>query len=494
MADEQLGVAPAQFKGGITAVVPPDFSNSDRTIKRAQDFDNLTQRIQDLKGLDTPEKRLNIANDLRAVQPETSVWKGLAAALMGNKDAGRLMATEGRITSRIIYDVNGQPAMGKFAENNPKVPFQAVDINQNRIIPLDEYANRKFGEYDSYGATPSGMAKELEIKSRKPEYEKERAVVYTQSTAANNLKDLWTKQQDALQHLEKLGLSDKEQNLLSSYSNATAGYTQNLSDAVNTMKQAQKDQSSKDALTKSGKLKRALGIISGEAGISKEKVESMGSSELDQLYNTLSSGQNLEAKFSQDKKTAFEGAWARKLDPQNKKILEDAFNRAQNIAQLQTAASQYGDLNIAPTPFVPEIMKQAGSAALQSVIGQFKSEAAIKYAEWFDKQTFPEGQLPSPGQLQSAFMRTEDYANLKEKYGKKADEVEEKSRQAIKNIKQEEEPAKAQIGGIGVAPKESSEIKRESVTAKEKATPKQPSREDKVKSLVESLAKKLGGQ
>lgn len=487
---DQTAIAPP---GGMKAVPPPDFVSSDATLKRAQDFDNLTQRIQDMKGLDTPEKRLAIANDLRAVQPETSVARGIAATLMGNKEAGRLIASQGRITSRIIYDVNGQPAIGKFAENNPKTPFEAVDINENRVIPLNEYANRKFGEYDSYGATPAGIAKELEIKSRKPEYEKERAIVYTSNAAAGTIKDLWEKQQQAYQHLETKGLTNEVQNLISSYSNATAGYTTSINDAVNTMKQAQKDKSSKDALTTSGKLKKAIGILSGEAGLSKEKIESMGSSELDQLYNTLSSGQNLDAKFSQDKKTAFEGAWAKRLDPVDKKILEDAFQRAQQISDLQTKASEYGTLKIAPTAYNPEILKQAGSAALQSVIGQFNADATSEYAKWFDAQNFPEGQLPSPGQLQSAFMRTRQYSDLKEKYGKMADQVETQSRKAISEIKQDEKPAAAQVGGIGVAPVNTSEIKQEKKSSKESAVPKAQSKEDKVKSLVDQLAKKLGG-
>ncbi len=489
----ELDAAVVPFTGGVKAVPPPDFTNTEATIKRAQDFDTLTQRIQDVKGVDTPEKRLAIANDMRAIQPETSVLKGIAATLMGNKEAGRLMASEGRITSRIIYDVNGQPAVGKFAENNPKLPFQVVDINENRIIPLNEYANRKFGEYDSYGATPAGVAKELEIKTRKPEYEKERAAVYTQATAAPTRKDLYSKQKETAEFLETKGLTNEVQNLLSSYNNATAGYTTSISDAINTMKQAQKDKSSKDALTKSGKLKAAVGVLSGEGGLSKEVVENMGSSELDQLYKTLNSGQNIDAKFSQDKKTAFENAWAKNLDAEGKLALENFFQRAQQIAQLEADSSAYGKLNIAPSAFNPEILKQAGSAVLQSVVGQFNADAASAYAEWFDKQTFPEGQLPSPGQLQAAFMRTPEYKQIKEQYGKMADEVETKSRKVASESKGDKEPASAQVGAISVAPQSTAGIKQDKKDNKEAVVPKEKPKEDKIKSLVDQLAKKLGG-
>jgi hypothetical protein len=304
---------------------------------------------------------------------------------------------------------------------------------------------------------------------------------------------LHSKQKEAAEFLETKGLPNELQNLLSSYSNATAGYTTSISDAINTMKQAQKDKSTKDAYIASGKLKKAIGILTGEAGLSKEKVENMGSSELDQLYNTLSSGQNLDAKFSQDKKTAFEGAWAKNLGPEGKLTLENFFQRAQQIAQIEADSSKYGKLNIAPSAFNPEILKQAGSAVLQSVVGQFNAEATSKYAEWFDKQTFPEGQLPSPGQLQSAFMRTQTYVDLKEKYGKLADEVEAKSKKVASELKTTDQPASAQIGGIGVAPQSTQSISKEKSTSKEAVVPKPKPKEDRVKSLVDQIAKQLGG-
>lgn len=486
---DQTAVA---FTGGMKAVPPPDFSSADATIKRVQDFDNLTQRIKDVKGIDTPEKRLTIANDLRAVQPETSVLKGIAATLMGNKEAGRLLASQGRITSKVIYDENGLPALVKTAENNPNLPVDAFDINENRPIPLQEYANRKFGQYDSYANTPAGLSKKLEIESRKPEYEKERAVVYTKNAAAQTLLDLNAKQKADYELLEPKGLSNELQNLLASYSNATAGYTTSISDAINTMKQASQDKSSKDASIKSGKLKKALGFLSGEAGISKEKIESMGSAELDQLYNTLNSGQNIDAKFSQDKKTAFEGAWAKNLSNEDKLVLENVFQRAQQIARLEADSSVYGNLKIAPTQFNPEILKQAGSAVLQSVVGQFNAEATMAYANWFDEQKFPEGQLPSPGELQSAFMRTGEYKKIKEKYGQMADQVETKSKKIAAEI-QSKEPSKpsAQIGGIAVAPQSTSEISKEKKESKNTATPPKPKSEDRVNSLVNQILKKF---
>ena len=152
----------------------------------------------------------------------------------------------------------------------------------------------------------------------------------------------------------------------------------------------------------------------------------------------------------------------------------------------------YGNLKIAPTQFNPEIMKQAGSAVLQSVVGQFNAEATMAYANWFDKQNFPEGQLPSPGQLQSAFMRTDAYKNIKEKYGQMADQVEEKSKKVASEIQSKEPSAvPAQIGGIAVAPQSTSEISKEKKESKNAATPAKPKTEDRINSLVNQILKQF---
>ena len=496
MAEPITGVAPTEFTGGLTAVAPPDFGNVDRTIKRNQDFNALTDRIKNVGGVDTPEQRLGVIKDFSQLQPETSVLKAVAAKMMGVPDAG-LIATQGRITTVPEYDANGKQLTAEYAQNNPKVPLRVWDEN-GVPISLTDYKKRQGGQFATFAETPAGQAKKIETEVRKSAYESEGAATNVQSAAAIPLLDLHKQQQKDLQTLSKFGITSDDLTKLSSYSAGTVSYSQSLSDAFNTLKQAQSDKSKRDELKKNGKLDVAAGIISGSAGIEKGKAESMGSSALDQLQKQLSSGQSLDTQFSQTKNEAFTSAWYKNLPPEAKLVYENVFQRAANIAQLTGEASKYGDLTIAPNPYSPDIIKQAGSGELQSVLGQFKAEATLEFQKWRDEQKFPAGQLPSPGQLQSAFTRTEEYKALKDRYAKVMDDVESRS---VKTIQANEEknkgkaPSSTTIGTVTAGSSSGREIERKALprevpppAAKPTA---QPSSEERVRALTQSILNSL---
>jgi hypothetical protein len=194
---------------------------------------------------------------------------------------------------------------------------------------------------------------------------------------------------------------------------------------------------------------------------------------------------------------AFESAWYKNLKPEAKLIYENAFQRAANIAQLMGEASKYGDLAIAPSPYSPEILKQAGSSELQSVLGQFKADATLKFQEWRDKQKFPEGNLPTPGQLQSAFTRTDEYKSLKDKYGQMMDDVETRS---IATIKANEEKVKGKppstnpIGTLTPGSSSGKEMEKKSIpreVSPSAAAAKPKSSEDRVRDLTQSILNSL---
>lgn len=491
---EELAVAPARFQGGAVAVPPPDFAAVDRTNKRESDFSALSERIKNVGGIAAPEQRLQVAKTLAEVQPETSVLKAIGQSLLGNPNA-RQIASQGRIAPKTIYDVNGDAIYATFAENS-EIPIEAIDVKTKQPLTYDDYVNRKGGQFANYKDTFGGAAQKIAVEKRALYNEEESAITNLQDAAAAPLKDLYGKQREAYALLgSKAGLSNDELNKLSSMSTGTATYSQSLSDAYNTMKQAQKDQSTRDALQKSGKLSAAAGILAASGGITKDKVENAGSSELDQLYKNASSAQGLETGYNQTQKEAFQSAWYRRLDPEGKKLIEDIFQRSKNIDQLTAQANKLGDLNIAPTPFNPEILKQAGSGELQSVLGEFKADATLAFKQWREQQQFPAGQLPEIGELQSAFTRTKIYKDLQAKYDNVLDDVEKRAQENIKKNQKSGVETNATIGGIGVAPANASEIQasklKRDVPPPAEKTETKPTSEDKVKALVQEIAKSL---
>jgi hypothetical protein len=260
------------------------------------------------------------------------------------------------------------------------------------------------------------------------------------------------------------------------------------------MKQAQSDSSKKDALKKSGQYDISLGILSAAGGVSKDKVESSGKSDLDQIYRNATSAQGLETAYNQNQKQAFEAAWYKRLDPNGKKLVEDIFQRSKNIDYLTAESTKFGDLLIAPTPFNPEILKQAGSGELQASIGEFNADASKAFAEWRRNQNFPANNMPSAGQLQAAFTRTPEYKELQSKYHNIADDIETRARANIeKNTKSNIETSTV-IGRVGVSPEDSKAIKSNQVARNNPPADdknKKPSSEDKVRALALEIAKSL---
>lgn len=494
MAEELTGIAPTQFTGGITAVAPPDFANVDKTIKRDQDFNLLTDRIKGAGGIATPEQRLNFVKDFKDVQPETSVWRAFTASLMGVPNAG-LIATQGRIETVPEFDVNGKQLTSYYAQNNPKTPIKVLDEN-GEPITLTEYKQRQGGQFSTYANTPAGQAKTIETNVRKTESEKEAAATNVQSAAAIPLLTLYKQQQKDLQTLSEYGITSNDLTKLSSYSAGTVSYSQSLSNAINTLKQGQESKSKRDELVRSGQLAFAAKVLEASGRVTKGEAESKSSSDLDQIQKDLGSGQSLDTQFSQTKKEAFESAWYKNLKPEGKLIYENAFQRAANIAQLTGEANKYGDLNIAPSPYTTEILKQAGSGELQTVIGQFKAEATLKFQEWRQKQNYPAGNLPSPGQLQSAFTRTDEYKKLKQDYANIMDDVETRS---IATIKANEEKVKGKpasnttIGTVTTGSTSGEEMQKKSLSREvpPPSATKPKSSEDRVRDLTRSILDSL---
>lgn len=496
MAEEQTIATPPQFQGGLSAVPPPDFGAVDRSIKREVDFDALSDKIKNIGGAADPSQRLQIAKSLKDMQPETSVLKAIGQKMMGATDEqARLFATQGRIVPTLVYDVNGKPINASFAENS-KWPTQAFDVTDGHELDAAEWADRKGGQFASYSDTLGGIATKLQVERRTADNENEAAITTSKEAAAPQLYNLHKQQRDAYSKLgDVAGLGNEELNQLSSMSTGTATYSQSLSDAYNTMKQAQKDKSTKDALQKSGKLNWAAGVLSGAAGVTKDKVENAGSSDLDQWYKNASSGQGLETGYNQTQKEAFNSAWYRRLDGNGKKLIEDIFQRSKNIDQLTAQSTKFGDLSIAPSPFNPEILKQAGSGELQSAIGEFNAEASDAFAKWRKSQNFSATSMPTAGELQAAFTRTDQYKNMQKKYDNILDDVEARAQANIKKHSEFAKETKPTIGTIGISPESSSVIKgkqlNREVPPPASKSKSEPSSEDKVKALTADILKSL---
>lgn len=476
----------------IKGSVPPDFAAADATNKRESDFDALSGRIKAVGGIAAPEQRLQVADSLQAVQPETSVLRAMAQAFLGNPNA-RHIASQGRITTSTVYDVNGDPVLATFAENS-SIPIKAVDLKTNAELGYKDWANRKLGQFANYKDTFGGEAQKISTKERAEYNELESGITNLQDAASGHLSKLYSEQRKAFQELGDVAkLDGKTLERIASMTSGTASYSSSISDAYNTMKQAQQDKATKDALSKSGKLGAAISLLASAGKVSKEKVESASSSDLDQIYKNAGSSQGIEASFNQTQKEAANSAWYQALDDNGKRLIENIFQRAKNIDQLNAQASKLGDLSIAANPYTPEVLLQAGAGELQAALGEFKAKATQAFAEWRKEQIqrYPAGQLPAKGELQSAFTRSAAYQGLLKEYDGVMDDIESRSKANVEKHKGTS-PSQATIGGIGISPDNATRPQREQVTRNNAPAPEaKKSSEDKVKALTQSILNSL---
>lgn len=473
------------------AVVPPAVAieAADRTNKRASDFNGLTQQANANGGVAAPEQRIQLAQSLQAVQPETSVLKAMAQAFLGNPNA-RHIASQGRISNSTVYDVNGDPIFATFAENSP-IPLKAVDVNTGKELSYQDWTNRKGGQFTSYADTFGGQAGKISTTKRAEYNEQEAGITNLQNAAAAPLKDLYSQQRADFQKLGELAqLGSDELNEFASMASGTASISSSLSGAYNTMKQAQKDKGTKEALTKSGSLQAAINILSSRGKISKEKVANASSSELDQIYNNAASAQGLEASYSQNQAEAITSAWYRKLDDNGKRLFENIFQRAKQIDKFTAQAGKLGDLNIAADPYSPDVLKQAGSGELQAAMGEFKADATQAFARWREKQNFPAGTLPAIGALQSAFTRTQEYKDLVEKYHGIADDIEKRAAQNVEKHK-DTPSTKATIGAVPVDASGAVRPVKDQLPRNTPPAAKKPSSDERVQALTQSILNSL---
>ena len=147
-----------------TSYVPKIIDAAKVTAQQTAPIENILQQVNSAGGVGSAKGNITAAKAIEQSwadkQPEIGFIKGLAQGLMGNPN-WRNAATQGVITSKPIFDENGQGATAFYAQNSLE-PIRVVESGTNRPISADEYEKRNFGKYSTYEQTPGVKQKAIQ--------------------------------------------------------------------------------------------------------------------------------------------------------------------------------------------------------------------------------------------------------------------------------------------------------------------------------------------
>lgn len=424
-----------------------DIKNSVGVMERSVDpLFKIVDAANKEGGIQTREGRLAAADQWKAVQPPTSIWKQIAGGLMGVPDAWK-MGTTGRQESTIEYDKYGNGAITFYNQNNPKTPAFVIDSETKKPLTPAEYMDRGFNLYKDPSSSPFAQASGEVYKKNTAELQKSAART-NQATAAYADIGEKSKQAEAIwTNLAKnYGLTNTTLNQIHSLTGKVMNTETAISDAVNQMTQGM----TTDARRQGAEQLRAL---TGNAGIPEiASVNAKGqfvgtdgksytAQDLAQKTSEFMKKNGLNSQYTQAKDELIKSAVYQSLPSQEAKTqLELALDltKAVHLRMNELRSSEIGELPFLTNNIPYRIGDPYQVAVIGSIFNQANTEKALAFADFFAKEVakYPEKKPPAPGQIEAAFARSPIMREINERYAKRIQDAE--------NTKYPEGPAKVE--------------------------------------------------
>lgn len=434
-----------------TSYVPRIIEAAKETSRQVAPIENVLQQVSNAGGVGTAQGNITAAKAIEQSwadkQPEVGFMKGLAQGLMGNPN-WRNAATQGVITSKPIFDENGQGATAFYAQNSLE-PIRVVESGSNRPISADEYEKRNFGKYSTYEQTPGVKAKAILAEANATAFSAEqefsnvgKAVSKTIADNSANMMNGFTK---IINMPEATQLSKADIDNLHSFTTKSQTDSQNISKGTQALKSVT-DSNSFD--NNKASLNSAL-IAAGLPGITSfdgknQFTLSDGSkisySKLEQQMNTANSSASQEKAFAQNRQELIDSAVYKKLPYAAQVILENILNQGKANQKLKddfTAKYKESPLFTQSIPW--EKGQPMAIGVGNALIDQMNSEIAAIYQEKVDIAR--KSGVPDRGEIIRATSVDPRVVALKKAYSDKLDELQQT--EAQRNAAEKPAPALA---------------------------------------------------
>jgi len=421
------------------------------------DFEKDVKPVMDKGGVNTPEGRLAVGKTIDYMADKPQKMRAFVEMLVGNPN-WRLFVTGGTEKTEIKYDMQGNPIEKTTNELGKTV--KAVDANTGQLLTREEIAAR--GNFvPSLQEAIGYQEKKATSTFNTQALNSANAATEAYSAKAPELKEMYGELRQRLQNLGGADLSEEQRKAIGAFTNRSLGYSQTVSEGLNALRQKvdNKNASLSEAQQKSlSAVLDRLGFRVGADGTVTNKTgEAVTKTDLDQAQNSLTSGTQFDRNFAQSKEDFIRSEVFKGLKEGEMRNLGRILDIQQMVERTQLELSaKHGTLPFLINPKTYQLGDEFVRGEALSLIGEFNQDATQAFAEWRKGQLAKfkdKSQVPSAGELESAFARTQGFRDLRQQFADRNREIMRKSGQSRPATG--ETPADFGISlGIGGAPKE----------------------------------------
>lgn len=457
--------------------------------RNLDEFQKEIKPVMDKGGPGTPEGRIATAKTVEYMADKPQKMRAFVEMLVGNPN-WRLFVTGGTEKVEIKYDMQGNPIEKTTNELGKTV--KAVDANTGQPLTREEVAARG-GFVPSLQEAIGYQQKKATSAFNTEAFNKANVATADYSAKAPELKELYSEMRQRLQNLTGAELNEDQRKAIGAFTSRSLGFSQTVSEGLNALRQKvdNKNVSLSEAQQKSlNAVLDQLGFrVGADGSVTNRSGEAVTKNELEQAQKSLTNGTQFDRNFTQSKDDFIRNKVFEGLGEAEMKNLGRVLDLQQMVEKTQLElSSKHGTLPFLINPKTYQIGDEFARGEALALIGEFNQDATQAFADWRKQQLTrykDKSQIPSAGELESAFARTQAFKDLRQQFAQKNREILRRPAQSRPSTG--ETPADFGLSlGIGAAPKEQPKsIRGRSITNPEIKS-KGPSARD--------LAKQFGGR
>jgi len=410
-----------------TELEPVVKRSADIMQKNLDEFQKEIKPVMDKGGPGTPEGRIATAKTIDYMADKPQKMRAFVEMLIGNPN-WRLFVTGGTEKKELIYDNQGNPI--EKTVNELGNTLKAVDANTGQQLTREEVAARG-GFVPSLQEAIGYKTKVQQAQFNTEAFNKANQATADYSAKAPELKEMYGELRQRLQNLSGADLSEEQRKAIGAFTNRSLGYSQTVSEGLNALRQKvdNKNVSLSEAQQKSlsAVLDRIGFRVGADGSITNKSGEAVTKNELDQAQNSLTSGTQFDRNFTQSKEDFIRSEVFKGLGAGDMKNIGRILDVQQMVEKAQLElSSKHGNLPFLVNPKSYQLGDEFVRGEALALIGEFNQDATQAFANWRKAQLArykDNSQVPTAGELESAFARTDAFRELRQQFADRNREI-----------------------------------------------------------------------
>ena len=391
------------------------------------DFEKDIKPVMDKGGPGTPEGNIAAAKTLDYMADKPQKMRAFVELMLGNPN-WRTFVTGGTETKKIVYDNQSGSPIEKTI-NELGTVIKAVDANTGQPLSRAEVAARG-GVVNSLQEAIGYQQNRDIAKFNTEAFNKANVATADYVAKAPELKLLYGELGQRLKNLGEVELTEAQRQAIGTFTNRSLGFSQTVSDGINALRQKvdNKNVSLSEAQQKSlSAVLEKIGFrVGADGSIINKSGENVTKNELDQAQKNLTNGTQFDRNFTQSKEDFIRSEVFKGLGAGDMKNIGRILDLQQMAERTQLElSSKHGNLPFLINPKSYQLGDEFVRGEALALIGEFNQDATQAFANWRKAQLakYPKSQVPTAGELESAFARTQEFRDLRQQFADRNREI-----------------------------------------------------------------------